>query len=39
MAAEIQTGVPGLPAAGGDYDWTGFHLGAHVDDSLVERQR
>jgi high affinity Mn2+ porin len=33
MAADMRRSFPAEPMAPGDYDWTGFHVGAHVGDS------
>jgi opacity protein-like surface antigen/outer membrane receptor protein involved in Fe transport len=33
MAADMRRSFPADPMAPGDYDWTGFHVGAHVGDS------
>ena len=30
MAAEMKRSFPAAPLRAGDYDWTGFHVGAHV---------
>ena len=39
MAAEMKRSFPAAPLRAGDYDWTGFYVGAHVGDSLVQHQR
>jgi opacity protein-like surface antigen/outer membrane receptor protein involved in Fe transport len=33
MAADVRRSFPAEPMAPGDYDWTGFHVGAHAGDS------
>ena len=33
MAADMRRSFPAEPMAPGDYDWTGFHVGAHAGDS------
>jgi opacity protein-like surface antigen len=33
MSAEFERAVPAYQAPAADYDWTGFYIGAHVDDS------
>jgi opacity protein-like surface antigen/outer membrane receptor protein involved in Fe transport len=33
MAADMRRTFPAAPMAPGDYDWTGFYVGAHVNDS------
>jgi opacity protein-like surface antigen/outer membrane receptor protein involved in Fe transport len=33
MAADMRRSFPADPMAPGDYDWTGFHVGAHARDS------
>ena len=33
MAADMRRSFPAAPMAPGDYDWTGFYVGAHVGDA------
>ena len=33
MAAEMQRSIPGQPVHRGNYDWTGFYIGAHVGNA------
>ena len=33
MAADMRRTFPATPMAPGDYDWTGFYVGAHVGDA------
>jgi len=33
MAADMRRSFPATPMVPGDYDWTGFYLGAHVGDA------
>ena len=33
MAAELKRAVPAYQAPAANYDWTGFYIGGHVDDS------
>ncbi len=36
MAAEMKRAFPAAPMQAGAYDWTGFHVGAHVDTNLAK---
>jgi opacity protein-like surface antigen len=33
MATELKQAVPAYQAPAANYDWTGFYIGAHIDDS------